>query len=89
MPDDERLGEARVQFAGRAGLISERPGGHASTETSFRGFAEILDGNEIFDRIDTSYEDVVDTRRFLVARLIDMFTGDWDRHRLQWRWMLH
>ncbi|MDH3731911.1 MAG: BamA/TamA family outer membrane protein [Gemmatimonadota bacterium] len=86
MPDDPRLGDARDTFAGLVGMLAERPGGHATEAVAFGGFAEILDGNEIFDRIIGSHEDVIDSRAFLTARLVDMFTGDWDRHRLQWRW---
>jgi hypothetical protein len=28
----------------------------------------------------------VDAGRYLTARLVDFFLGDWDRHRGQWRW---
>ena len=30
--------------------------------------------------------DEVDVRALLKARLMDIFMGDWDRHRKQWRW---
>ncbi|MFV1987832.1 MAG: BamA/TamA family outer membrane protein [Gemmatimonadota bacterium] len=86
MPDDPRLGEFREAFAGVAGTLSERPGGHREDDAIYSGFAEVIDGSEVFDRIMGSHEDVVDSRRFLAARLIDLFTGDWSRHRQQWRW---
>ena len=28
----------------------------------------------------------MDERAFLTARIVDIFLGDWDRHRRQWRW---
>ena len=35
---------------------------------------------------DRGPRDLVDSRAFLTARLVDVFLGDWDRHRGQWRW---
>ena len=86
MPDDPALGDARETFAGVVGMLAERPGGHSRRDLAFGGFEEVLDGNEIFERISSSHEDRVDARAFLRARLVDLLTGDWDRHRLQWRW---
>jgi hypothetical protein len=37
-------------------------------------------------RLQTSPSDRADSRAFLKARLVDLFIGDWDRHREQWRW---
>lgn len=86
LPDSELLGEFRDEFAGIPGFLVERPGGHSSPDVAFAGFEEIVDGHDIFDRVIASQTDVVDSPRFLAARLIDLFTGDWDRHRSQWRW---
>jgi hypothetical protein len=86
LPDDPRLGEFREAFAGIVGFLSERPGAYATDDATYQGFVEVTDSHGIFDRIIGSHEDVVDSRQFLAARLIDVFTGDWDRHRLRWRW---
>ncbi len=86
LPDSELLGEFRDEYAGLAGFLSERPGGHSTPDLAFHAFEEVVDGHRIFDRVIASHADVVDSESFLTARLIDLFTGDWDRHRLQWRW---
>ncbi len=31
-------------------------------------------------------DDAIDAQALLKARLVDIFMGDWDRHRKQWRW---
>jgi hypothetical protein len=84
LPDVAALGEFRERFAGTLGFIEER----AITEHArpFAGAAEIIDGDEIFERVQRGPRDRVDTRAFLAARLFDLLIGDWDRHRGQWGW---
>jgi hypothetical protein len=84
LPDVADLGEFRERFAGTLGFIEER----AITEHAvpFAGAAEIIDGDEIFERVQQSSRDRVDARALLAARLVDLLIGDWDRHRGQWGW---
>lgn len=86
MPDDPRLGRHRATFGSMLGLLSERPVSTPDAESTFGGFAEIIEAHDVFDRIISSHEDVIDSKRFLTARLLDLLMGDWDRGRLQWRW---
>ena len=46
----------------------------------------MVDSDELLKLIEDTPDDQVDARAFLTARLVDMFLGDWDRHRDQWRW---
>ena len=85
MPDDPALGEFRETFGNAVGLLTEVPGGRATGAPPFGDFEEVVDGNGVFDRI-MAGDGVVDARRLLAARLIDMLVGDRDRQRLQWRW---
>ncbi|UCF41421.1 MAG: hypothetical protein JSW43_03565, partial [Gemmatimonadota bacterium] len=85
LPDDPKLGEHRERFAGTLGYIARRP----IVEPGLPGFAgavEIIDGDEIFERVERGPADQVDARAFLYERLFDLLIGDWDRHRGQWGW---
>jgi hypothetical protein len=80
MPDDERLGEHREAFAGMLGIIELRPG------DGFAGAAEVVNSEDLLERLRESPDHRVDAAAFLTARLVDHLIGDWDRHEDQWRW---
>jgi hypothetical protein len=86
MPDDAALGEFRKDFAGVVGVFAEYPSAVSPTNPGFRGITEIIDHLELYKRIEAGKGDNVDTQALLKARLADVFMGDWDRHRKQWRW---
>lgn len=85
LPDDDRLGEYRAQFAGRLGTIEQWPNAPGDAP-AFAGAAEIVSTDDLFERLDTDPTNRVDVRAYLTARLVDVLIGDWDRHRGQWRW---
>jgi hypothetical protein len=85
LPDDPRLGEFRADFAGLLGTLEERIGGPGPA-AHWHGVSQIIDSDTLFALVDRSPADRVDARAFLAARLFDVFIGDWDRHRDQWRW---
>lgn len=89
MPDDPALGEFRAEFAGILGLIEERPDENEGDRTAFRGTARVIASETLTDHLDEGPDDQVDGRAFLTARLMDVFLGDWDRHRGQWRWAIN
>ncbi len=86
MPDDPALGQFQSEFKGVLGLIEERPEGTAEVEDSTGGPRRVISPTGLFRRIDASPKDQVDERAFLAARLMDIFMGDRDRHRDQFRW---
>jgi hypothetical protein len=85
MPDDPRLGEYRKEFANVLGTIEVYPSvpvkGYA-----FAGAKEILDADDLLEKINADPANQVDTRALLRARLIDFFLNDNDRHPDQWKW---
>jgi len=85
MPDDARLGEYQRDFAHQVGQFSEYPGARSERNPGFLGAVEVLKHLEFYERLDAG-TDRADVRAFLKARLFDLMTGDWDRHRDQWRW---
>jgi hypothetical protein len=82
MPDDPALGEFREVFAGLPGTFEEYVGARPEAY----GAAEVIDDAELHARVRRGPEVRADARAFLRARLLDVFIGDWDRHRGQWRW---
>jgi len=73
---DEALGEYNEKFSGMVVLLEERePGGES--DNSVKALGKLQDDND----------NHFDAKQFLKARLLDLLTGDWDRHEDQWRWL--
>ncbi len=88
MPDDSLLGEFRETFAGVPGTFEEYPRPAGNGNPGFHGATEIINGEEMWKRMDASPATRPDSRAFLTARLVDLLVGDWDRHRGQWHWAM-
>ena len=81
-----RLGEFAGEFGGMLGVLEERPTEGKGYAEGFAGATGVIDSDELFQAVEETPDDRVDARAFLAARLVDLFLGDWDRHRDQWRW---
>ncbi len=88
LPNDERLGEWRKEFAGSLGTIEEHLDDveAGSEETGFAGAIEVIDSEKLLKSINKDAKRRVDQRKYLRARLVDMFLNDNDRHEDQWKW---
>jgi hypothetical protein len=86
LPDDPALGSFQKDFAGAVGAFGEYPSPANATGPGFRGASEIIDHAELYKRLQAGQGDAADVGALLKARLVDIFMGDWDRHRKQWRW---
>ena len=75
MPDDERLGEFRGEFAGMLGTLEEDPSVKAPVTPGFEGFTELVDTDELDELLDADSGARVDSRSFLRARLLDLLIG--------------
>ncbi len=84
MPDDAALGDFRKDFAGAIGVFAEYPS--AAPGGGTWGLTEIIDHLEFYKRLESATPESGDVQALLRARLVDVFMGDWDRHRKQWRW---
>lgn len=89
MPDDPALGEFRADFANVLGLIEERPDENGGERASFAGTVRVISSETLVEDIGAGPDDEVHAEAFLTARMVDLFLGDWDRHRDQWRWAIH
>jgi hypothetical protein len=73
--DNPVLGVFGKEYSGRVVLLEEREPAGKSDNT----------GN-MLQAITKSHDNRFDGEGFLRARLLDLLTGDWDRHEDQWRW---
>src|SRR5687768_2114448 len=85
MPDDERLGEFRKEFAGMLGMIEAYPN-VPDDAPGFAGALKIIDSENLLKRLDEDPTERIDARVLLRARLIDLLLNDNDRHPDQWKW---
>jgi len=86
LPDDARLGRLREEYAGRLGTIEVHPNEGEDGEPLFAGAVEVDGTDDVLEEVEASPRDRVDARAFLRARLMDVYLGDLDRHKDQWRW---
>ncbi len=82
LPDDEKLGEFHSEFAGLPGIMEIVP-----EEEQFEGSDKVISTVKLLDRLNKEDDEFVDAEEYLKARLIDIFLGDWDRHKDQWKWI--
>jgi hypothetical protein len=85
MPDDERLGKFRKEFAGMLGMIEAYPN-VPDDAPGFFGALKIIDSEELLKRINEDPAERIDAHALLRARLIDLLLNDNDRHPDQWKW---
>lgn len=86
MPDDPVLGEFRGVFANMLGLLEEHVEEEATRTPGVEGASKVIDMEKLLERLEDRPSEHIDTTAWLRARLMDVFLGDWDRHRGQWRW---
>ncbi|HEV8362187.1 MAG TPA: BamA/TamA family outer membrane protein [Gemmatimonadaceae bacterium] len=86
MPNDPALGEYRADFAGVLGTFEERPDSDFDETPISPGATNVISSERLFERMRSDHKTVVDARAFLAARMFDVWVGDRDRHRDQWRW---
>ena len=81
MPDDPALGEYRAQFAGMLGTLEQWP------TAPYDGASEVITTDSLMHRVRQNPAELVDSRSFLKARLLDLYIGDSDRGPTQWLWL--
>ncbi len=86
LADDPALGEFRKDFAHMLMLLEERPDGNWDQLESFGTPQDIFSSKKAFGKMVSSPLYQVDTKRYLLSRLFDMWLSDWSRREDQWRW---
>ncbi|MCI0715949.1 MAG: BamA/TamA family outer membrane protein [Chlorobi bacterium] len=82
LPDDPKLEEYQKEFGGLLGIMEIVP-----EEEQFEGSDKVIGSIKLLDRLNKEFDEFVDGEAFLKARLMDVFLGDWDRHKDQWKWI--
>lgn len=86
MPNDTLLGDFRNDFGGELGMIEIHPDVDEDEGREFEGADKVTSTFKLFKRLEEKANEKVDANNFLLARLVDIFLGDWDRHTDQWKW---
>lgn len=86
VPDDPRLGRYREEFAGEVMMIEIRPDEDMSELDRFGNATNVIGDTKLYRELDDDNDHRVDQLAFARARLFDIWIGDWDRHKGQWRW---
>lgn len=86
MPDSPLLGEFRDDFKGKLGTIEEHASMPDDAARGLGGAVDIIDSDDLLEKLNEEPGTRVDARAYLTARLVDVLLGDNDRHRDQWRW---
>ncbi|HMR00704.1 MAG TPA: hypothetical protein PKE39_16895, partial [Ignavibacteria bacterium] len=76
LPNDPLLGEYQNEFGGLTGIMEIVP-----DVAQFEGSDKVISTVKLFERLNKEFDESVDSREYLKARLIDIFLGDWDRHK--------
>jgi hypothetical protein len=87
MPDDERLGEFRKDFAGKLGTMEQFPEDPDDGKDGWFRAVDVIDSDEILEKINEDGSNRIDAHALLTARLVDLLIGDNDRHPGQFKWI--
>src|SRR5436190_290574 len=87
--EDPSFGEFGSVFANRLCMLEERPSGKGWEHSDAFGNADdIVNTDDLLEKVFASSKNKVDQQAFLKVRLFDMVINDWDRHEDQWVWAL-
>jgi hypothetical protein len=84
LPDDERLGEFRKEFAGLLGTLEQDPSTKAPVTPGFERFSDLQETVELWELMEKDPREQIDGPALVHARLFDLVIGDYDRHKDQW-----
>lgn len=86
VPKQPGLKDFNVNFGGEMYWLEQRPDENWSGTRFFGGSKEIVSNSNMRELLRKNWKHYVDDNNFARARLFDIWIGDWDRHRDQWRW---
>ena len=86
IPKQPALGRFNTNFGGEMYWLEQRPDEDWSGTRFFGGSKDIISNSDMREKVTESWKHYADQQNFARARLFDLWIGDWDRHRDQWRW---
>ncbi|MGA9291594.1 MAG: BamA/TamA family outer membrane protein [Ignavibacteriaceae bacterium] len=81
IPDNSSLGKYQNEFGGLPGFLKNQNGCIDQMDSS-----DIIDTYSLLKKIESGRDERVDSKKFLEERLIDIFSGDWNRGPEKWCW---
>ncbi|MGB3545376.1 MAG: hypothetical protein WBA17_00265 [Saprospiraceae bacterium] len=85
-PKQPILGSFNNFFGGELYQLEQRPDEDWSGSPLFAGSKSIIGNDDVIEEMQGDWKVTTDQRAYVRARLLDVWLGDWDRHRDQWRW---
>lgn len=86
LPPDEKLGPFKEEYANLLGMLEESPKSPGIGCAGFGGSDEVLRSNKLFRKLYKDHDHQVDQTEFALAKVFDIFVGDWGRHEDNWKW---
>lgn len=86
MPNDPALGIYREEFEGKIGTLEPKPRGKSKNYAGFAGADKIVKSNQMLKSLYKDSKHRVDKKAYAIARIFDIWIGDWDRHEDNWIW---
>jgi hypothetical protein len=86
IPGDSCLGPYLDKFSNTLVLFEEDPDEAHKDAPHLGNAEEIIGTDRVIEKLEEDNDNRVDQYAFARARILDMFIGDWDRHKGQYRW---
>ncbi len=86
IPKQPGLGAFNTNFGGEMYWLEQRPDEDWSGTRFFGGSKNIISNSDMREVLTKNWKSYADDNNYARARLFDLWIGDWDRHRDQWRW---
>jgi len=86
LPPDDKLGPFKDRYANLLGMLEESPKSPREGCLGFGGSIEVLRSYKLFRNLYKSHKYRVDQQEFALAKVFDIFIGDWGRHEDNWKW---
>jgi len=86
VPKQPILGDFNETHGDKLYMIVEKPDDSFNDAHMFGYNEDVESTDDLFEKIRSDEEYIVDEELYIRARVFDMLLGDWDRHEDQWRW---
>ncbi len=87
MPDHPKLGKYRKEFAGKLGFLEIKPKGKKKGQKAFQDADKVSSTFKMYRKLLGDNDNVFHSDKYVMARLLDMWISDWDRHQDNWKWL--
>lgn len=86
MPDDPKLGPFQDMFGNVVGYLEERPVKNRQGGENVFAADEMKRSIQMFRELYQDVDNTIAIDEYLLARMFDIWVGDWSRHEDNWKW---